>query len=196
MIKSIFINITKKFIKYFEPNLDVVENQKTEKDLFNDVKKKVNELAFKINAPEELLPTYGFSKDFAYPHIEIDNKGVYHYVVIERGEEIDRKSTKILDELLYWIFANITFSMSCDFELKNRIEDKDSRRIMFSKQEELVGILNAEWEILERERHFEILKTYPFDDFAGIRATLSGELRNKGLSEIEILKMVKEKYPN
>jgi hypothetical protein len=196
MIKSIFLNIVKKLTNYFEPNLDVHENQKIGKDMFEEVKKRVNELASEINAPEELLPTYGYSKDFAYPHIEIDNRGAYHYVIIERGEELERKSTKILDELLYWIFANITFSMSSDFELKNRIEEKDSRRMMFNKQEVLIGILNPEWEKLEIKRHSEILKSYPFDDLSGIRAKLSRELRNKGLSEIEIIKIVKEEYPN
>ena len=39
----------------------------------NDLKERVEELAKIINATTNLLPTYGYSKDFAYPHIEIDS---------------------------------------------------------------------------------------------------------------------------
>ena len=86
---------------------------------FGEIKKKVNELAKKINAPTDLLPTYGYSRDFAYPHIEVDNTGLLHYVIIERGQELDRKTTDKLDTLLYWIFASVTFSMARDYDLKN-----------------------------------------------------------------------------
>jgi len=160
-----------------------------------EIKEKVQELASKINAPTDLLPTFGYSKDFAYPHIEVDNLGLLHYVVIERGQELDRKTTNKLDDLLYWIFADVTFNMACDYELKNRIEDKDFRRIMFDKQEQLLGQLNDIWKQTENEEHIRILKTHPFDDLAGLRATYFGELRKQGFSEIEISKMAYEKYP-
>jgi hypothetical protein len=160
-----------------------------------EIKEKVQELASKINAPTDLLPTFGYSKDFAYPHIEVDNLGLLHYVVIERGQELDRKTTNKLDDLLYWIFADVTFNMACDYELKNRIEDKDFRRIMFDKQEQLLGQLNDIWRQTENEEHIRILKTHPFDDLAGLRATYFGELRKQGFSEIEISKMAYEKYP-
>jgi hypothetical protein len=161
----------------------------------DDIKQKVRELANKINVPTELLPTYGYSKDFAYPHIEVDNLGLLHYVIVERGEELDRRTTDKLDDLLYWIFADVTFSMACDYELKNRIEDKDCRRIMFDKQEQLLGQLNDTWREKESEEHKSILKTHSFDDLAGLRATYCGQLRQQGLSETEINKMAYEKYP-
>ena len=99
----------------------------------DDIKKKVDEVAGKINAPTDLLPTYGYSRDFAYPHIEVDNAGRLNYVILERGQELERKTTDNLDDLLYWVFSGITFSMACDYELKNRIEMKDCRRMIFEK---------------------------------------------------------------
>jgi hypothetical protein len=59
----------------------------------DNIKEKVEELAFKINAPIDLLPTYGYTKDFAYPHIEVDIFGFLHYVIVELGQELDRRTT-------------------------------------------------------------------------------------------------------
>ena len=155
----------------------------------------VNQLAEKINAPSYLLPTFSSPVGDATPNIEIDNSGLYNYVISERGNEYERKLTSDLNDLLYWIFASVTFSMACDYELKNRIEEKDCRRIMFEKQEELLGILNKDWKEKEYKEHQNILKNNPFDDLAGLRATFCGELRAKGLSESEIDKLAYEKYP-
>ena len=160
-----------------------------------DIRNIVNELAKKINAPNYLLPTFSFSIGDATPNIEVDNLGLYHYVISERGNEYERKITSDLNDLLYWIFSVVTFSMACDYELKNRIEDKDSRRIIFAKQVELLGLLRKDWEEKERKEHESILLNSPFDDLAGLRATYYGELRAKGLSESEINKLAYEKYP-
>jgi hypothetical protein len=159
------------------------------------IKKNVDDLALKINAPNNLLPTYGYSQDSGYPHIEVDSKGLLHYVTMERGQELDRKTTNNPDELLYWIFASVTFSIACAYELKNRIEDKDSRRIMFQKQEELLGIISESWQQKEKEEHKRILKNNPFDDLAGLRATYCGQLRQQEYSESEINKLAYRKYP-
>jgi len=155
----------------------------------------VNELAEKINAPTNLLPTFSSPIGDATPNIEVDNSGLYHFVISERGTEYERKITSDLNDLMYWVFSGVTFSMACDYELKNRIKDKDSRRIMFAKQEELLGNLNKDWEERERKEHDSILIRNPFDDFAGLRASYFGELRAKGLPESEIKKLAYGKYP-
>ncbi len=148
-----------------------------------------------IRVPTNLLPSYGYSNDGAHPHIEVDNFGRLHYVIIERAEELERKTTDKLDDLLYWIFSSVTFSLACDFELKNRIEDKDCRRILFEKQEELLGQLNENWRLKEIAEHQEMLKKHPFDDLAGLRATYCGQLRKQGVAETEINKLAYTKYP-
>ena len=155
----------------------------------------VNQLAEKINAPPYYLPTFSSPKGDATPNVEVDSSGLYNYVISERGTEYERRMTSDLNDLLYWIFASITFSMACDFELKNRVENKDFRRIMFAKQEELLGNLDKNWEERERKEHKSILVNSPFDDLAGLRATYCGELRSQGLSESEIDKLAYEKFP-
>ncbi len=160
-----------------------------------DIKDKTEELALRIEAPADLLPTYGHSRDFGYPHIEVDTAGLLHYVVVERGQEVERKTTNNLDELLYWIFTDVTFSIAGKFEVKNRIRDEDNRRIMFAKQEELLGILSDAWRQKEKEEHERILEKYPYDDLAGLRAMYCGQLRKQGYAETEINKLAYEKYP-
>ena len=161
----------------------------------DEIKKKVDELTLKINAPTNLLPSYGQQTWDAHPYIEVDKLGFMFYIISERGQEYERKMTDKIDDLLYWIFASVTFSMACDYELKNRIEYKDCRRIMFDKQEELLGLLNKNWQQKENAEHQNILKNHPFDDLAGLRATYCGQLRQQGLSETEINKLAYEKYP-
>jgi hypothetical protein len=82
-----------------------------------DLKQFVEKLAAKIEAPASLLPTYGHSLDGAHPHVEADHgeadhgeadnrktdhAGMWHYVTVERGRELERKTTVNLDDLLYW----------------------------------------------------------------------------------------------
>lgn len=131
------------------------------------IKKQVDELATIINAPAELLPTYGSSIDMGHPHLEADYRGQLHFVVVERGTELERRTTANLDELLYWIFQGVTFSLACDYELAHRIADEDCRRIIFARQEELLGRLSARWQQKAREHHRRILPEYPFSDQVG-----------------------------
>lgn len=129
-----------------------------------DIKLQVDKLAAKIQAPEYLLPTYGSSEDGARPHIEIDRPNKLFYIVVERGEEIRKDYATELNDLLYMIFSNVTFSMACDYELKHRIESQDFRRILFAKQEELLGFLKPDWQTREHEHHKTILKSHSFRD--------------------------------
>ncbi len=127
------------------------------------IRKKVKELASKINVPDNLLPYYKYSNGEQSPLIEIDKNGNFHYVLIERGKEFERKTTENIDELLYWIFSSITSLMAFEYELKNRIEEKDFRRIAFDKQIELLSVLNENWSKKEHEKHLQILKFHPFE---------------------------------
>jgi hypothetical protein len=129
-----------------------------------DIKALVYSLAEKINAPQHLLPTYGRTVDSGHPHIEIDNNGQLYYVVVERGQELRRDFAVDINDLLFRVFEGVTFSMACDFELRNRIKNQDFRRQLFSQQLELLGILDKKWEIQQQRYHQQILAHSPFDD--------------------------------
>ena len=57
-------------------------------------------MANTIGAPANRLPTFGRSEQSGRPHIEVDPVG-YHYIIAERGQELERRITFDLDDLLY-----------------------------------------------------------------------------------------------
>lgn len=99
------------------------------------------------------------------PYIEISD--AYHFVVEERGLELDRRKTRDLDELLYWVFDGVTFTVASSFELRNRRPNEDSRRQLFAKQEELLNLASAAWGRRKEVEHRAVLANYPFNDALG-----------------------------
>ena len=128
------------------------------------IKTVVDSLAEKIGAPQNVLPTYGYSDDGALPHVEITEDGHLSYVIVERGQELSRDFPLKTTELLYRIFKDVTFSMACSFEVRHRVKGEDFRRQLFAKQEELLGLLNEEWRLRKQRDHELILRSHPFDD--------------------------------
>lgn len=123
----------------------------------------IRSLASFIDAPNDLLPTFGVSKDGAHPHIELMNQQ-FHFVVVEKGREIERLSTNDLEQLIYWIFEDITFTMASKYELKNRQPHVDSRRLIFKKQIELLGKLSKKYSKLIQDEIDQILINRPYKD--------------------------------
>src|SRR5262245_20287672 len=97
-----------------------------------EIEADVLRVARRLGAAGQTLPTYGTSDDGARPHIEVGD-GLYHYVVVERGVERERRSSGQYEDLLYWISRDITFGLAFSYELLNRIEDQDCRRVAFPK---------------------------------------------------------------
>ncbi len=161
----------------------------------SEIENQVRSLAKRVEAPEQILPTFGHSEDGARPHIEVDHVGRLHYVVVERGKELERHTTLELDDLLSHIFQHVTFSLGCAFELKHRVPLQDCRRLIFATQVELLRVLSPEWANREARDHEEILARHPFDDTAGERASLTAALRKAGNSEEEAWRMACERYP-
>jgi len=160
-----------------------------------DIEQRVRALANRIGASEGELPTFGRSEDGARPHIEIDSRG-FHYVVVERGQEQRRVTTRDEDELLWLVFQSVTFSLAGCFELRNRASRRDWRRIMFSRQVELLAQLSPTWAAREVNNHLDILRKYPFDDLSGERVELSFALRRGGhTSANEAWRLACEKFP-
>ncbi|MFG6494773.1 Imm63 family immunity protein [Fictibacillus sp. UD] len=131
-----------------------------DKESLESIKKVVDHYAKLINVHTYHL-TYGFSKDFAIPHIEVDETG-YHYAIVERGVELKRLTTTDLNELLFAIFDGITYETALKYEVENRVENQDSRIISFKKQEELLGVINEKWRMKQELYHKEILKRSPY----------------------------------
>jgi hypothetical protein len=131
-----------------------------------EIENEVRDRASRIGVPDSLLPTFGFSRDMGYPHVEVDSR-YYYYVVVERGVELERRSTINHEELLYWIFREVTFTMAMKFEMENRVDTQDFRRILFKKHVELMSKVDDEFGNKLQDEINGILTQAPFSDGKG-----------------------------
>jgi len=86
------------------------------------------------------------TEDFARPNIEVDSSGC-HYVVVERGNELERVTTQHLDELLFHVFAG-------EYEIRHRRTKEDCRRKIFPCQIEPLARLAPAW-AKRTARHYQ-----------------------------------------
>ncbi|MDB5294375.1 MAG: hypothetical protein JWO31_358 [Phycisphaerales bacterium] len=140
-----------------------------------DVSLRVRQHALNLAVPDGLMPTYGTSRDGALPHVEVDGRG-YHYVVVERGRELQRVTTPDIDELLYCVFESITFSLAAKAASARNAVTGNYRRGLFARQVELLESLSAPWAARKAADHQRTLLEHPFDDAGGGRAGTVGAL--------------------
>jgi len=157
---------------------NIEELQKEIQKLFGILGDNINDDYYPRNARGEILhfekwETVTFDSPIgdATPFIEMKN-GQFNFLISERGEEYKRIVGNA-DKIIFLLFEGITFSLASKFESNNRIYEQDSRRILFSKQIELLGLLSPEWASSEIENHQRILQQHPFDDSSAIRVEYS-----------------------
>ena len=128
---------------------------------FLEIQAKVDQICEKI----------GLEKKRVWPAVQNDgapyvliHENKYWYIFEEREEVIFEKITKDFNELLYWIMDNYISSYSFEFELKNRTRGQDFRRIAFSKQIEIFGLISDEWKVKKENEIKKILEIAPFVD--------------------------------
>lgn len=160
----------------------------------SEIEVKVNELARKIGAPQNILPTYGYSEQTARPHVEVSPRA-YYYTVAQSGQEVSRYGTRDVDQLLYKIFVDVTFGLAITYAEKNSIENQDIRRLAFQRQIELLTLLSPQWGERGSQEHVQILKQAPFDDDSSVRTAFWKSLRDQGYSVAQANKMAHDKYP-
>ncbi len=86
------------------------------------------------------------------------------YLVTERGETPESRSTYDPDELLFWLVTDLTRSLAASYELAHRIPGEDSRRQLFSKHVELLTLINREWGALVKARYDKLVERHPWND--------------------------------
>lgn len=131
----------------------------------------------------------GPTSEDCVPYVDIDDKG-YHIKCFERGNQIEDDITDNLDELLYWIFSIVTSSVAAEYELKNRIKYQDNRRLMFSKQLELLEMINTDFMIKCRSEIHAILIDHPYDDTNSAKLDLIDDFESM-LEKIDTLTPLK-----
>ncbi len=123
----------------------------------------VQELARKIDATPELLPTFGTSDLGGRPYIVI-KADTFYYLANDRETVTLSRQTTSLPTLLYWIFEHITARLGAAYEKEHRVPDVDRRRLAFKKQLELLETLEVEWRELRQQEIKDILAKHPYRD--------------------------------
>ena len=129
----------------------------------DQIRRIVREYGELIDAPQNLLNIPDKPIGDGSPHVEII-ESLYNYVISERGVEHSRRQTKKIDDLLCWIFSDIASTMGFDYELKNRISEKDCRRLAFEYKLRLLGRLNISWKEREAAKIRLALEKSPYVD--------------------------------
>ncbi len=111
----------------------------------SEIQSEVFRLGSKVNAPYNDLIVITEPSSYGKPYLNISQDS-YEYIYSERGYEFSRKSTKDIDELLYWIIYPVVHQMSVEYELAHRVnETEDCRKVIFPKLLEYLGKINPAW---------------------------------------------------
>lgn len=133
------------------------------KTQIKEIQDEVYRLGKMGNIPPLLLVVLTSPVDDGRPYVLI-NESVFSYISNERGYEIFKKTTDSIDELIYWILSRAISRMAMNYELENRVEGQDSRRIYFSKIIEVMEKISPLWRIKIQKEINEILKIAPYVD--------------------------------
>jgi len=108
------------------------------------LRQKLESVASQINAPRDLIPSINEPSENAKPYVKLTTSG-FRYCVQDRDSIIKDMETADVEELVYWVFADITFVMALAHELQFRRAGQDSRRLIFTHQLQLLEKLEPRW---------------------------------------------------
>lgn len=131
------------------------------------IKKKILKMGKKIglNDESELYPMFSKTSDVFNDGASIyTENSKYYYILMERGRINKCYESENLEEILYLLFESITFTMASDYELHHRIENQDSRRLLWQKQLELLEKVDKAFKVRCQAEIEDILKIAPFND--------------------------------
>jgi hypothetical protein len=106
------------------------------------------------------LPTV--RQDSGAAHVEYRD-GAYHYVVTERGTELERRVATDANELLYWLLSDAAFGLATAHAARERGAGRSFRRALFAKEIELLERLDPAWATRKRDEIAATLLRAPFD---------------------------------
>jgi hypothetical protein len=88
----------------------------------------------------------------------------YHYRYVERGTVQKHEITQDLFEITYLVIESCVFSMAVKYERKHRINNQDSRRIIFKKELQLFDVIGEDYRKKAEVEIKDVLREHPFQD--------------------------------
>ena len=133
----------------------------------NEIKDLVLSMGEKIGLDKgsKLYPM--FSKDkYVFSEgvsVYVDDEA-YHFVAMERGKVVVQHDSTDVNDILYYVFKEITSTLATRYEVKHRKEDEDCRRGWWKEQLRLLEMINPQFARICYQEINQILKNYPFQD--------------------------------
>jgi len=117
------------------------------------LERRAHAIGTRIGAPAAAYPPFGQRLDAGYPNV-LRRDGAWVWEVHERGVRLQHRTTHDEDEILYWIFVDVTRWMGSTWAREHRRPDvEDSRVVWAGRTLELLAELDPRW--LERFRREE-----------------------------------------
>ena len=129
-------------------------------DAIEQLREKFKAICLCLDSPH---PHHTAAQDNGAAHVEVV-AGIYSYVITERGTEVARRRSANPDEVLYWLTSDVAFGIASQFELAHRVKGQDTRRLLFSKQLELMARVDAQWGARKQLELQAILAKHPYVD--------------------------------
>lgn len=116
------------------------------------LREEVARLGSLIHAPAYALVSFDSRIDAGAPYIEVEPGGAYHWIVKERGQILHHRTTKDVDDVLFWSFEATTGLMASGWAAQHPDDQRDFRVGMWVKQQELLMRLEPRWVQRWRDR--------------------------------------------
>ncbi|MCH8493994.1 MAG: immunity 63 family protein [Idiomarina sp.] len=101
--------------------------------------------------------------DFAEPYFDVDEFG-FNYYIKDRDKFIKYAQNLSEDEILYLLVKNFVESEAVEYEFKNRVDEKDFRRLYFDRAMYLMEKIDSKWGKKLRKEFDIVLRNNPFRD--------------------------------
>ena len=128
--------------------------------MLDAIRIRFQEISRLLNAPDERTTFRTTPEHDGSWHCEQDGE-TFHFVITERGMEVERQTTRDAYELLYWLVSDVTFGMAIDYELQSRgsndSDKTDGRNVWMRHQVELLRTVNKSWADSKHLEHSSML---------------------------------------
>lgn len=99
-----------------------------------------------IGAPVNQLVGFDSRIDMGAAFISVEAGGPYDWIVKERGQTLEHRTTHDVDDILFWSFEATTASMASCWAAQHPDEQQHDFRVgMWARQQELLMLLSPAW---------------------------------------------------
>jgi hypothetical protein len=160
----------------------------------SELEAEIRRLAGMIQAGDDVFPVFGGPKIESRPRITVNWIG-YHYQLPWLDPLTTTVTTRNLDDLLYYVFSDITSALAKIQAEKDPIPDQDPRRLIFQKEVELLRVLSHDWAKRRTVLEEEFIQEVPYDDLVPRRKELRQTLIEEGQTEKAATEAACKQYP-